>query len=94
MSDKLNWQNVYDDAYQIYASTSYDSGYDVIIYRNRWAAIYNPPKELGGYLSSSLQIESRFGSVSAGELKANCQFDTKEEAMAVCERHHGLMILR
>lgn len=72
-----------------------DSNYCVSIYDNgKWYAAYNPPGILGGYLSNNLRIECGYGMASAIGIKPNCQFSTKEEAIAICERHHELLILQ
>jgi len=46
-----------------------------------------------GYLSSKLKIEGSFGGHEIISLP-ECQFATKEDAIAICERHYKLLILQ
>jgi hypothetical protein len=73
-----------------------DSNYAVSIYDGDegWCAAYNPPGKVGGYLSNNFRIECGYGAAWAMGLKSNCRFATKEEAQAICERHHNLLILQ
>jgi hypothetical protein len=67
--------------------------YGVCFDGNDWGVWFTPIDVIGGYLSTNLRIECGFGIVSAIGLKPSCCFATKEDAMAIAERHHKTIVL-
>ena len=88
----MNWSETDTGYWEAHLDDGND--YCVISYYGKWCASYNPPDMLGGFLPNNLNIECGYGIAEAQGLQSNCEFDTKEEAQEICERHHKLLILQ
>lgn len=75
----------YIDESQKFYFVRYTLGDDI-----HWSASYHNNEYIAKFISNKLRLEGRYGYGVPSE----CRFATKEEAMAICERHYKLLILQ
>lgn len=85
--EKNNDWDAYPDETNIYTAS-------VLVSRGYWGAIWQPTSGDGGFLSRAMHVGSGYWETEKCGLPIDCQFSTKEEAQAVCERHYNLTVLQ